>query len=404
MAKMGRFICVLLPLMFLDVLTSMAVSMNTMEAGNRSLSVWTHEVKGKTMSVAWNRISKAAVYRLTVSSEYGTIVYDDLTDTLLTLTGLSPETKYSLQLSAFVDGIQAESSILDQSTSSLQFNELPCKAIDPTQITNCSFVARWKPVANAEHYYVSVCERVADTTCTISFGFPNNDSEMPCGWSSSSKSLSHDYYGESGIFSLRLPKDRDSLLIVAQGDSLIKGLRFWWSGSHSGNALIVRELNADGHWFTVGILNTEEGKDSVANYSFDGAYAVSVSFKRRTAGYVCVDDVTTTVATSHDHPLPNMCALDAGDDCKLNVSGLRSGVQYTYRVYATAGGQRTAVSNPITLQTLTDPTAIAAVDVSRLSGPVRFYDLAGRRVNYSTAPSGIYIVRKGGNTYKVLKK
>ena len=99
-----------------------------------------------------------------------------------------------------------------------------------------------------------------------------------------------------------------------------------------------------------------------------------------------------------------MCALDAGDDCKLNVSGLRSGVQYTYRVYATAGGQRTAVSNPITLQTLTDPTAIAAVDVSRLSGPVRFYDLAGRRVNYSTAPSGIYIVRKGGNTYKVLKK
>lgn len=403
MAIMGRIFRLLLPLMFFGVQTSSAVSMKTMESGRRTIAVWTNNVKGKSMNVEWNRSQPSTDYSLTVSSENGTVVYDHLTDTLLTLTGLSPNTVYSLSLrDEMGDSIALAETV--QSTSCLQFDELPCKALTATDITPTSFVARWQTVPGAQRYLVNVCERRFDSTTTIKYGFPNDGSSLPAGWSSTSKSLSRDYYGESGVYSLRMPKNKDSLLIVAQGDSLIQGLRFWWSGNQSGNSLSVRALDSEGHWTTSGVLNTIEGKDSIADFSFDNAYAVSISFNRKSSGFACIDDVSLTVSTPDDHPVEGMSAIDAGQANEFAVCGLRAGTQYSYRVYAAGSGQQTEVSEPVLLQTLIDPTAIATVDVSSLSGPVCFYDLAGRRVNYATAPAGIYIVRKGGKTYKVMKR
>ncbi len=397
-------LCLLLPFVLITTQQAQAAAPSETIGDGGGMILSASNIKGRSMQVAWHSAHPGADYVLTVSSENGCVTYDHLTDSVLTLTGLSPQTHYTLQLRAIVDGFTASATELEQSTTPLQFSELPCKASQPTNITDHSFVAHWQPVANAEHYFVSVFERVADTTGTISYGFPGDDTPLPFGWSSSSNSLSHDFYGESGIFSLRLPKDRDSLLIVAMGDSLIKGLRFWWGGSHSGNSLCVRTLDSNGHWHSMGTLLTVGGKDSIANYTFDGAYAVCISFNRQSGGYACIDDINVTVATPHDHPVVGMCDLDAGRANELAIHGLRSGTPYSYQVYATAQGQRTAVSKPIALQTLTDLSAIATVDASSLSGPVNFYDLSGRRIDYTSAPAGIYIARKGGKTYKVMKK
>lgn len=397
-------LCLLLPFVLITTQQAQAAAPSETDSDGGGTTLSASNIKGRSMQVAWHSAHPGADYVLTVSSENGCVTYDHLTDSVLTLTGLSPQTHYTLQLRAIVDGLTASTTELEQSTTPLQFSELPCKASQPTNIADHSFVARWQPVANAEHYFVSVFERVPDTTGTISYGFPGVDSPLPFGWSSSSNSLSHDFYGESGIFSLRLHKDRDSLVIVAMGDSLIKGLRFWWCGSQSDNSLCVRTLDSNGLWHTAGTLLTVEGKDSIANYTFDGAYALCISFNRQSGGYACIDDINVTVAMPHDHPVVGMRDLDAGKANELAIHGLRPGTQYSYQVYATAKGQRTAVSKPIILQTLTDLSAIATVDASSLSGPINFYDLSGRRVDYMSAPAGIYIVRKGGKTYKVMKK
>ncbi|MGI6222716.1 MAG: fibronectin type III domain-containing protein [Prevotella sp.] len=401
---MRKYLYLLLPFVFIATQLGYAASPEEADGTGRRVNLRANNVKGRSMDISWNNVCKGADYVLIVTSENGCVTYDHLSDTVLTLTGLSPETRYNFQLRSLIDGDMATCNELSQTTTPLQFSELPCKALKPDKITHNSFVAHWDNIPNTEHYFVNVFERVLDSTATLSFGFPNEDAAMPVGWSSSSNSFCHDYYGESGVLSLRLPKDRDSLLITAQGDSLIKGVKFWWGGNRSGNSLSVRALDSDGNWNTIDNLKITEGKDSVANYSFAGVYAVCISFNRMVSGYACVDDVRLTVTSPHNHPVPSMTTLDAGKANSLTVSGLRPGVQYAYRVYATSGHQQTAVSNLITLQTLTDPTAIASVDASDIAGPVTFYDLSGRRVNYASAPSGVYIFRKNGKTYKVLKK
>ena len=116
-----------------------------------------------------------------------------------------------------------------------------------------SFVAQWENVPGTEHYYLTVNERQLTGTDSIEYGFTDRAAGMPQGWSSSSSTFRTSLYGEKSP-SLALTRNADSLLIVARGDSLIKGVRFWWSGTRTGNHFLVRYLNEDSVWTTADTL------------------------------------------------------------------------------------------------------------------------------------------------------
>ena len=360
------------------------------------------DLLGKSMTLDWNKVRGARSYDLVVSSAAGNTSYEDLSDTTLALTNLTPETDYTLKLVAKLGIYSSDTLQRVVRTLPLQFQERTITAYQPTDVKSNSFVAQWENVPGTEHYYLTVNERQLTGTDSIEYGFTDRAAGMPQGWSSSSSTFRTSLYGEKSP-SLALTRNADSLLVVARGDSLIKGVRFWWSGTRTGNHFLVRYLNEDSVWTTADTLTIEVARhDSISSFEFNKVRAISIVFDRAAnSGYGCIDDVRVRFVSPVDNPM--VTDIDVNTDTSYIVENLESNHRYSYSVYAVSGEYKTPVSNIIVVQTLSDLTGIEAVDKENSSTAV-YFDLNGRRVNISTSPAGVYIVRQGGRTYKVLKK
>ena len=360
------------------------------------------DLLGKSMTLDWNKVRGARSYDLVVSSATGNTSYEDLSDTTLALTNLTPETDYTLKLVAKLGIYSSDTLKRVVKTLPLQFQERTITAYQPTDVKPNSFVAQWENVPGTEHYYLTVNERQLTGTDSIEYGFTDRAAGMPQGWSSSSSTFRTSLYGEKSP-SLALTRNADSLLIVARGDSLIKGVRFWWSGTRTGNHFLVRYLNEDSVWATADTLTIEVARhDSISSFEFNKVRAISIVFDRAAnSGYGCIDDIRVRFVSPVDNPM--VTDIDVNTDTSYIVENLESNHRYSYSVYAVSGEYKTPVSNIIVVQTLPDVTGIEAVDKENSSTAV-YFDLNGRRVNISTSPAGVYIVRQGGRTYKVLKK
>lgn len=360
------------------------------------------DLLGKSMTVNWSAVSGARSYALTVSSDAGTTTYDDLADTTLTLVDLQPETDYTLKLVAKLGIYSSDTLTRVVKTLPLQFQERTITADEATDVQATSFRTQWEAVPETEHYFLTVNERSLTGTGSLTYDFTDRAAGMPQGWSSSSSTYRTSLYGEKSP-SLALTRGEDSLLIVAQGDSLIKGLKFWWSGTRANNKFVVRYLNENNVWTTADTLTIEVARhDSISSFDFNSVKAVSIVFDRAAnSGYGCIDDVELKFVAPADSPM--MVDVDAGTETSYVVENLEANHRYSYTVWAQKGDYRTPASNLVVVQTLNDPTGIESIDKENSAVAV-YFDLNGRRVNIATAPAGVYIVRQGGKSYKILKK
>ncbi|MGI6222715.1 MAG: M6 family metalloprotease domain-containing protein [Prevotella sp.] len=363
-------------------------------------------ILGKSMDVTWNSVNYAKSYTLTVSSVLGDDVYTELTDTTMHLSGLTPETAYTLKVVAILGIYTSDTTSTTVTTLPLQFQERTITALPATNTTTTGFTANWEAVPGTEHYYLTVNERLLNQTTEVTEDFTDRDNDMfPVGWSASTSTYRTSITGENPP-ALGFTKEKDSLLIEAVGDSLIKSLTFYWSGSRAGNQFVVSYLNSNNVWEQMGdTLTIQKARaDSTSTFTFDNVKAVSVVFiKAQNTGYGVLDDVTVTQIAPVDEPMSGYTDVDAGTATSYVVTGLEQNHRYSYTVYAVSGDQSTPVSNLIVVQTLADPTGIESIDSEKGEAPV-YFDLNGRRVNIANAPNGVYIVRQGGKTFKVLKK
>ena len=111
--------------------------------------------------------------------------------------------------------------------------------------------------------------------------------------------------------------------------------------------------------------------------------------------------------TSQEKPFDVLVIDDGSPDgtaLSYEVKGLLPAHRYSYNVYAVNAEQHSGTSALVVLQTLGDTaTGIKAID-NEFGAEAAYFDLNGRRIDINAAPTGVYIVRKAGKTYKVLKR
>ena len=368
-------------------------------------AIWAENILGKSMEAVWNKSSMAKNYTLVVSSANGEQTYENLTDTTLSLTNLTPETAYTLKVVSNMGIYSSDTVEKVVNTLPLQFQERTAVALPATAVDTTSFIAHWEEVPGTAHYYLNVFERSLDKTIDVSYGFDSKADGLPAGWTTNSTVYSSSLYGESSP-SLRFRYTADSLLITSMGDSLIQAVRFLYNGTVADNAFIVKYLNQNDEWTVADSAFIEKARqEATVSLNLDNAKAVSISFlKKSSTGYGIIDDVSVTQIAPVDVPIDWLTGIDAGTALSYEVKGLLPAHRYSYNVYAVNAEQHSGTSALVVLQTLGDTaTGIKAID-NEFGAEAAYFDLNGRRIDINAAPTGVYIVRKAGKTYKVLKR
>ena len=368
-------------------------------------AIWAENILGRSMKAVWNKSSMAKNYTLVVSSVNGKQTYENLTDTTLSLTNLTPETAYTLKVVSNMGIYSSDTVEKVVNTLPLQFQERTAVALPATAVDTTSFTANWEEIPGTTHYYLNVFERSLDKTQDVTYGFDSKADGLPVGWTTNSTAYSTSLYGKSSP-SLRFRYTADSLLITSMGDSLIQAVKFLYNGTVAGNAFTVKYLNQDDEWTLADSVFIEKARqEATVSFNFSNAKAVSITFyKKSTSGYGIIDDVSVTQIDPVDVPIDRLTGIDAGTALSYEVKDLLPAHRYSYNVYAVNADQHSATSSLMVLQTLGDTaTGIKAI-YNEFSAEAVYFDLNGRRVDINSAPEGVYIVRKAGKTYKVLKR
>lgn len=360
------------------------------------------DLAGKSMNLAWSAVDYAKSYNLRVIADSDTTTYESIADTMIALTGLQPETTYTLQVCANIGKYSSEWKDSTVTTLPLQFFEQTVIADDATNITGNSFSANWEPLEGATDYCLTVYQKTTIGSADVSFDFTESVDSMPQGWSANTTSTGHTLYGESSP-SLRLSKEDQYLEFDAIGDSLIQEVKFWWAGNKAGNDIYVQYANNNDDWTTIDILTTDDVSHE-ADYSFDGAGKVRIySLRNLGSGYVCLDDVTCTYMVVETNKLEGYDSVSVGNVTSYQVTQLDTLTAYSYKVVATDGTYVTPASNEINLKTISG-VVDAIEEISTSDVITECFDLTGKKVNINSVPQGVYLVRKGDRIYKILKK
>lgn len=359
------------------------------------------EVTGQTMRAYWNKVDKATKYELKVL-QGDRQVYDTLTtDTTVLLSGLTPETVYTVQLRVLAGIVQSDYVTATQSTAPLQFYERRAEALPPLEVSESSFTATWNPLPEADDYLLTVSQRTFSGQAEVSYDFGKMSAGFPPGWQSTSGSYGVSMYGKAAP-ALRLTNNEDNITFLAQGDSLIQSVSFWWVASRAENNLLLQSLDDRGQWNTIETIPGST-QPKVVSFSVSDTKGLRiVSPRPRNMGYVTIDDISLQVISSVDTPVPAYNGIHTGAVTQYPVTDLQSGATYVYQVQGLSRDAMSIPSNIIRVDLGNTNTAVERTLITTDAAD-EAYDLTGRKINLSASPKGVYLLRQGTVIRKIGK-
>lgn len=310
----------------------------------------------------------------------------------VTVTGLEPLTAYTVEAVAGIGSYTSDATVLQVTTTEVQFAETRPEVTGATNVTNEGFTANWMPLQGADSYKVSLYSKTFADEETMSCGFDGR--QLPDGWTSSSTSFSSAMFGEKSP-SLQMNNDNDWLQMGVDGAKLTS-LEFWYRSQTNENIIHVEQFK-DGQWNEVAAFATNPITSTYV-IDLDSCDEVRITLERQ-GGYVLVDDVNLGYTEVLNELLPAFADVDTDGKTSFTFSGLDSGATYIYKVRGTQGGNTSRESDGVEV-TLGTSTGISSPAVNMPDdGKVEIYDLSGRRL--SSAPQrGIYIIKRGGKAVK----
>ena len=133
---------------------------------------------------------------------------------------------------------------------------------------------------------------------------------------------------------------------------------------------------------------------------FAASDSVRIVFNR-TLGSVFVDDVDVVCHDIVRTAVPGYESVSTGGVAECKFAGLNPATRYGIVVTAKNGEEKSIRSSEL-IVTTSALSGIKGVSIDNGSQTI-VYDLNGCRVNNADATHGVYIVRKGGKAYKVVK-
>ena len=360
------------------------------------------ELLGKSAKLSWKSVAKASYYQLELWQGTQLVkTWKTATASPVLLENLIPETPYELRISAQMAQFSSEVASLHFTTLPLQFVEKKVILRQPASLTEHSITAQWNPLEDSESYLVSLYEHQMTGTGTESCSFDEEAESFPAEWATSCTNYVDNIYGQAP-YALKMTKDQDYLLIRHQ-DVKFTHLKFWLYSYHDKNQFTIEQA-IDGKWQVVKTVDTKRSEPKYVE--MDLAQADSVRITADIYKYLSLlDDVSVDYICDEMHPIGGKTRVNVGKMQAYTFDGLQKDKTYSYAVVArNAAGEETLLSDVVTV-TLDDETI--ANDIQEIGwhgneADCQVYDLQGKRCRGTNLPKGIYIVKRGNQTRKII--
>ncbi len=376
------------------------------------------DVTPTAFTARWNAIpmSPGYVVSVTAAADGSPVgIYQNLSvaATSLRVSGLDPETDYSFSVHGVAGSVVGEESDpCTVSTPAMSFAFTAPTALAPEQVGPGSFTAAWMPLEGAVDYALTVLTMRRGADRMAAADFTGGIESLPAGWTTNCISTLSikGYYGKSAP-ALSMGSDYARIQSPLLDHELLS-VEFWYrERTPSGRSSIAVEVLADRRWTEIERVELTEamtaGETLVIPSELipDGAMAVRLIYHRVDSGTLAVDDVKITYRGEDE-----ATAVDGWDDFRTGsaatsatVGPLTPATEYFYLVRGIdADGVMSEPSGMVSVTTADDDSAIEAVDAAADGGAPRMFDLNGRPVAPGSAAPGIYILKNGKETKKLI--
>ena len=356
--------------------------------------------------------------------------------------GLEPATEYRYVIRVYDEtGESPTSNEIIVITDDPTFDFLAPKALEATAIKTTSFEAQWEAMEEAQNYLLYVYTKELGDPLSTTIDFTGGITELPTGWKTNCKST----YGSANnsgkaIPSLRFSQDYNYIESPVMEEN-IRNISFWYRGIDADEeSQIILSGYVNKNWIgldTISPSSNKEGgilaewKEHTAKAIPNGCKAMRITYKMVGTGSLAVDDITIDYGGEvFILPLKGYEGKEVGNTVSWLVEQLESEKEYFYAVTAFNGEVYSKKSNEIAVSTLSDimgikPTSdngisvymenselIVTSDNPDLSSlyilDVQGHILEKKTITLGTyrfpiTDRGIYIVRIGSRTYKVIR-
>lgn len=367
------------------------------------------EVSENGATVTWDAVNIAKQYvmnlyrvdgsKKTAVSAYTNKIYTDPAQVVLE--GLQPKTSYQLTMK-----VQRGSYVSDEASVNFQTTAIPFAKLAPANLKASdasadAFTASWDAVEGADDYEVTLGRLTyADDTTERGYDFTDQLSGMPELWETNAGFMSNPHGAAAP--SLRMVRD-GAYLKVAYADAQISGVQFWASASNTAAGNIQVQVWKDNAWQTVQTLSVDADLKAGKTYAynFDATDQVRL-YVERTAGTFYIDDVVADCHIEKAIPLAAYDAVSSNGKTTFSFANLgKEGSKMVLEVVAKKGSERSQVSK--LLVNLDGTTGLELPSTADTDAPAAYYDMNGRRISPAQMGHGVYIVKRGNKTYKIVR-
>lgn len=370
-------------------------------------------VSDSSAVLEWNEERMAKQYSLNVyeTTADGQTLLGDWTNKTYTsadtcqITGLKASTQYTATLVAQRGSYTSDTVSVSFTTDTLSFEKMRIDSVYATDITSDGFTANWSALNYADGYTVTLSELgYSDETTVRGYDFSDRASGMPSLWTYKGSFISmNNYYGEAAP-SLRFTSAGGQLL-MAYANSRIDSLSFWGRASSTAGGKVVIESYADSTWQEIASFEPidDEATAKTRSYTFAPSDSVRISFSSATTGTFYIDDVVVGCHDIVGTPLEQYNELSVGNVLSYHFSGLDNDKTYRFSVCGTQGSHSSSLEHLVVTLSNGDNTSVPTIHHS--PSTVHYYDLSGRRMpSLSNLPKGIYIMKQGDKSVKIVKR
>ncbi len=368
------------------------------------------EVADSSVTISWEAVPVAKEYVLNIKevkdgskqplSAYTGKTYTDPAEVLIT--GLKPETEYEFSLMVQRGSYSSNEFTQTVKTTAVPFSKYYVTGLKTDGVGEDNFSASWTALERADDYEVTLYKQVYDTEeqqkgCDFTGGLGS----MPATWSTDG-TVNNSYYGEAAP-SIRLNKV-DQTLTVAYPGQRITSLSFYLRTSASTEGTLAMEVLRDGEWSSVAHYNGAAFTDGEnLSYSFDEADAVRLRVETKESGAFFIDDVYAGCHQLLLQPVDGYEAVSTQGKTSYAFSGLEKGASYALVVRGKQGTELSYPSEQLVVVTGSTSGIHSVEDAQAVDEHTDYYDLNGRKVSPSQLTHGVYIMRQGKRSYKIVR-
>ena len=370
-------------------------------------------VADSSVVLSWDAIAAAKEYLLNVYQmadggkkllpAYTDKTYSDTAQ--VEVTGLSPETEYEFTLQVQRGSYSSDVYAEKVKTTAVPFSKYYVTDLHADKVEDNGFTASWTGMDAADDYVVTLSKLVYDAAeQQKGYDFSDELAGMPQGWSTDGM-VNTSYFGVSAP-SLRLNKQGSSL-VVSYPNLRLTSVSFHVQTTSSAKAAMSVYALRNGRWtaiatYSAGTESMVAGTDETL--TFDEADAVKLVVDSRTSGAFFLDDVYVGCHQLLLQPVEGYDGISTGGKTSCAFTGLLKNTRYALTVRGKQGDALSYPSEQLVVETSTASGIhlvgnASAADASRTD----YYDLNGRKVQPSQLKQGVYVVRQGKKTYKIVR-